>query len=299
MLGKEMRRDVIDLHYHMSMHALDPMNAVNPEPSSARAFNYGVSEVPFSVLDGGTDTSLRFTLNALQESSPRDRIRLLTLEEPSFDIDLEADWGETGMEVRTGITCLKERYDSFVQLYLVVFETSVTSYMTEQGSAAFRNVVRDMLPSPSGTLMGDRWQKGTHAQQTDTWSYPPYVEDPEELAVAAFVQDRNTGQILQASVQYRDPTVGMAGSTAVIDQMTLYPNPAGSLVYVSLGSGIRDQSRLVVMDMGGKTVLELMVPPGTERLPVQLGMLKRGIYLVRWTEEGNLLGVSKLVKVIE
>ncbi len=294
--GKEMRKDVIDLHYHMSDEGIDPMNAVNPVPSATRALNYAVTQVPFTVLDGGVSEAMRFTLNDLQGSAPEDLIRLATLEEPAFEIDLEVEWGEDGLEARTSLTCLKDRYDKFVQLYLVVFETTVTSYTASSGNNTFRNVVLDMLPSPSGSLMGERWQKGKNVQQADRWSYPPYVEDRGELAVVAFAQERNSNQILQAAVQYRDPTVGLPGNTPLSWPLKVYPNPAGALVRVSLEEGIQDRSNIFVMDMQGKTVLEMEIPAGMRTIPLQLDAIPRGVYLIRWTGGGSLLGVAKLVK---
>jgi PKD repeat protein len=285
--GKDLRKDVIDLHYHMS---------VNPVPSATRALNYGVTQVPFTVLDGGVVESMRFTLDDLQQSDPEDLIRLATLGEPAFDIDLEVDWGEDGMEVRTSLTCLKDRYDKFVQLYLVVFETRVTSYTTSNGNNAFRNVVLDMLPSPSGSLFEERWQKGKNVLQTDSWTYPPYVEDRGELAVAAFAQERNSNQILQAAVQYRDPTVGLPARSPLSWPLKVYPNPAGALVQVSLGEGIQDRSNIFMMDMQGKTLLEMEIPAGMRTIPLQLDAIPRGVYLIRWTGGGTLLGVAKLVK---
>lgn len=295
-LGKEMKKDVIDLHYHLSDHGLDPMNAMNPGPPSARAFHYGVSQVPYSVLDGGAGTGMRFTLEDLQADAPGDRVRLATLEEPAFELGLEVEWGNEGLESRTSVTCVTDQYDSYVQLYLVVFETAVTTYTTSGGDIAFRNVVLDMLPDPSGILLGDRWRNGKNVLQTESWTYLPHVEDREELAVAAFLQDRTSGQILQAAVQYRDPAVNLPEGEAKTHLLKVYPNPAGPLAHISLGNGIPAPSRLLIVDMGGKTVLDRELPAGTEVVLLDLQMLDRGAYLIRWTGERALLGVTKLLK---
>ena len=122
------------------------------------------------------------------------------------------------------------------------------------------------------------------------------MEDREELAVAAFVQDRNSGQILQAAVKYRDPTVNLPEGTASLHQLKVFPNPAGPLAHASLGNGVPDQTRLLILDMGGKTVLDQEVQAGTVMVPLNLQLLDRGAYLIRWTDGRTLLGVTKLVK---
>ncbi len=203
------RKDVIDLQYHMSYPGIDMMNQNNPDPPSTRSANYGVPRVPYVVLDGGTRADHRFGFTDFEENSLREPFTCLPLRLPAFDIDLTVDWIETGIEARTTVTCLADRYDENVQLYLVVFERSVTAYTGGNGDKIFRNVVLDMLPTPAGKLLGDNWRKGTSDTRTNTWVYAPYTEDIDDLAVVAFIQDRTSKRILQATVNYKDKTVGL------------------------------------------------------------------------------------------
>jgi hypothetical protein len=294
-MGKELRRDVIDLQYHMSYYAVDPMFENNPEPTSARVFHYGVPSIPYAVLEGGSEPGQRYDFADMRKRSLKDQILLLTLEEPAFDLDLNIDWQGTGLEAQTTVTCNLDRYTEAVQLYLVVIETSVTAYSGSNGNAQFRNVVLDMLPAPTGTRLGDLWVKGMSETRTDRWEYPIYVEDENELAVVAFIEDRNTNQILQAEVQYRDPAVDVPSLRHTGSPFTLYPNPAENLVYASLGDGRQAGSSIEIIDLGGKLIFEMKVPSGTKLQPLNLGSLNRGIYLVRWVESGTLIGVKKLV----
>jgi flagellar basal body rod protein FlgG len=130
----------------------------------------------------------------------------------------------------------------------------------------------------------------------DSWNYQPWVEDVNELAVAAFLQDRTTSQILQAAVQYRDQTVDVAPGNLSEVHFAIYPNPAGEMLYASFGS-IQVQSRLELVDLNGKLILETVVPPGTTGVNLNIGSLGAGIYLVRWTESGSVLGMDKLIKI--
>jgi hypothetical protein len=38
------------------------------------------------------------------------------------------------------------------------------------------------------------------------------------------------------------------------------------------------------------------IPAGIRTIPLQLDAIPRGVYLIRWTGSGTLLGVAKLVK---
>ncbi len=229
-------KDVIDLQYHVAYPGIDMMNLNNPDPPSTRSFNYGVPGVPYLVLDGGISSGHRYNFSGMEGNSVGDDLRLLTLEKPAFDIDLTVDWMATGMEASTTVTCLADRFDENIQLYLVVFETSVTAYIGGNGDTHFRNVVLDMLPTPAGKLLGNNWRKGNTDTRISTWDYKPYVEDIIDLAVVAFLQDRTSGQILQAAVDYKDETVGVPDRLSQLRSLEIYPNPAQQMIYVNLGA---------------------------------------------------------------
>ena len=106
--------------------------------------------------------------------------------------------------------------------------------LENNGDKQFRNVVLDMLPTPAGKLLGGNWELGESEIRSDSWNYQPYVEDMNELAVAAFVQDRNTGKILQASVNHQDKPVEVR-NTLEVSPLHIYPNPAKNTIHVNLG----------------------------------------------------------------
>ncbi len=290
-------RDVIDLQYHMDMGGMDPMHQNNPLSSSTRSFNYGVPVVPYTVLDGGVESSHhRYDFSELSKGPVADHLRLTTLETPAFDIELSVDWMESGLEAHTLITCTADRYDNFVQLYLVVLETSVTAYTGRNGDTDFRNVVVDMLPTPTGRLLGDNWREGRSENLSDSWGYKPYVEDIDELAVVAFLQDRTTGQIIDAAVKYKDPTVGIMNPASEIRGLNVYPNPARSYLYVNLGTSTEQSGRIELLDVNGRIVLQQQVPAGYQLIQLDIDQMNPGVYFLRWIESEKTMGTSKLIK---
>ena len=294
--GNKHSMEVIDLQYHMDYRGLDLMNENNPDPPSTRSFNYGIPQIPYTVLDGGVYSYHRYDFTHLKTSSMEDNLRVLTLEIPAFDIDLSVDWLESGLEANTTITCATDRFDENIQLYVVVFETSVTAYTGGNGDSHFRNVVLDMLPTPAGKLLGNNWYEGKSDFCTNTWTYRSYVEDINDLAVAAFVQDRSNGRILQAAVDYKDKTVGVLNPVSKIRSLNIYPNPARNTLYVNLGTRTGDYGRIELLDMSGRVVLSEHVPPGYQIFQLDVEHLNRGMYILRWVESGQVRGVSKAVK---
>jgi len=289
------REDVIDLHYHMDYRDPDPMNINNPEPPSTRSFNYGIPRVPYTVLEGGSSLLNRYDYSDLKKGDMKEQLRLLAFENPGFDIDLSVEWLETGLEASATVTCLKDSSDEYLQLYLVVFETEVTTYRGLNGETRFRNVVLDMLPTAAGKLLGNSWLKGTNESQTVLWTYKPYVEDVEDLAVAAFVQERSTGKIIQAAVEYQDQMVGTSDPLSESSSLHIYPNPASRMLYVNLGNRTENNGRIELYDIHGKLILEETVTPGYQVIQLDIDRLYNGMYILRWTEAGRVRGLSKVV----
>jgi len=294
--AKTYSKDVIDLQYHMSYPGTDPMNANNPNPPSNREFFYGIPQVPYAILDGGVESLYRYDFSDLKTTPDGGQINTLTLEFPSFDIDLDVDWLEGSMDVTTTVTCLADQYMDNIQLYLVVFESLVTAYTGNNGDEEFRNVVLDMLPSPAGSLLGNNWYKGKVDERTNSWFYAPYVEDVEDLGVVAFVQDRNTGRILQAAVNYKNPLVGIGRMPKEIGPLHVYPNPARNRFFVNLGMRTEDDGMIRLTDMSGRVVLSEFVPSGYQIYQVDIHHLNHGVYILHWIESGKPRGVGKIVK---
>ncbi|HDS07339.1 MAG TPA: T9SS type A sorting domain-containing protein [Bacteroides sp.] len=292
-------KDIIDLQYHLSEGGMDPMYLNNPYPSSTRSVNYGVPGLPYSILSGGAYPYHRYDLPALRAGGIEDHVRTLSLEIPEFDVDLTVDWSETELAAQTTVTCKTDKFDDNIQLYLVVFETSVSGYAGNDGSPLFRNVVLDMLPSPAGKLLGDKWVRGKSDVRTQTWIYAPYVEDIDDLAVAAFVQDRSSNRVLQAAVAYKDPMVDLPDPTAEYTNLAVYPNPAATTLFVDPGFVPENNGVIELVDLSGKVVLKEHVPAGNRVVRLNISHLNRGIYLLRWIDPGQVRGVSKVVKILQ
>lgn len=293
-LATNNRGSVIDLQYHMDHPGVDPMNVNNPSPPSTRAFNYGLQGVPFAVLNGGSRPDHQFDFSDPSNEPSADLIQQVSLEAPVFDVELDVNWMENGLEANTLITCKVDTFQSNLQLYVVLMETLVTAYPGLNGDTVFRNVVLDILPLPTGALLGNDWYSGKTDTRTFSWDYTDYVEDIEDLAVVAFVQDRDNWQVLQVATNYLTPQVGKPVRRNEARSIAIYPNPAKDQLYVNLGSGQEYNGEIKIMDLSGKMVLTVDVQPGISLYRLDVDHLSRGMYMIYLTEAGKLKGRKKV-----
>ena len=290
-------RDVIDLQYHMDYPGEDPMNENNPLPASTRSFYYGVPQVPYAVLNGGIVNDYWYDFSSDETILDQGHIKLVTLEIPEFDIDLSVDWLENRFELTTEVTSLVEDFTDNIQLHIVVFEPSVTSYTGANGSTRFRNVVLDMLPSPAGKLVGNNWVLDSTLTVLNSWIYKEYVEDKEDLAIAAFLQNRATGRILQSTVIYRSGPVNIVKHADEFSTLHIYPNPTKNFFYINLGSIAEGGGRFEIIDMSGRVVMIENVPPGHQIYHMDISHLIRGMYILHWYESDQIRSVNKFIKI--
>jgi hypothetical protein len=152
-----------------------------------------------------------------------------------------------------------------------------------------------MLPTAAGKLLGNNWNKGTSEERSFSWTYKTYVEDIDDLAVAAFIQERSTNKILQAAVEYQDFGVGIPDPLFERGGLHIYPNPAQKVIHVNLGKRTESSGRIELFDIQGKLVLEETIPPGYQVIQLNIDQLTDGMYILRWSESAEVKGMSKVV----
>ncbi len=65
------------------------------------------------------------------------------------------------------------------------------------------------------------------------------------------------------------------------EEILLYPNPTDALLTLKLSDASSGISRLVFIDIQGKTVYEIATPKATNELQIKLPLLPEGLYLLR------------------
>ena len=90
------------------------------------------------------------------------------------------------------------------------------------------------------------------------------------------------------------PLVGTQNPDLKAIDFSVFPNPAGSSVWVAFGQTLESAAQVSLFNMAGQLIYTENMASGQERLQVQLAHLPRGIYAVRVETEGGV-GVRKLV----
>ena len=286
---------VIDLQYHMDYPGEDPMNQNNPEPPSNRAFNYGVPGVPYAVLNGESGAEFRYDFSDASEEPDEEVLLEASLEIPPFDLLLDVDFRSKSLSGTASATCAESSYPSNIQLYVVVIEEEQTAYTGAGNTTLYRNVVLDILPTPAGTHLGSNWGSGDSESLNFSWTYAAYVEEVDDLAVVAFLYDRDLEKIVQASVAKASPGTGIFDRKGSMELMSLYPNPAQDHVYLNLGKPAENRGLIMVMDLSGRLVMEADIQPGHSIRQLDISGLSEGVYLLNWVQSGVSLGRAKFV----
>lgn len=289
--------NLIDLQYHLDYPGADPMNQNNPTLSSARDFYYGVPGIPYAVLNGGVESDTRFDFSDPSQIPNDAALVEASLESPLFDVLLSVDYLENSLEATIKITCMADTFTSNLQLYVAVIEREVTAYTGLNQDNLFRNVVLDMLPLPTGKLLGNDWHRGKSETRTFSWDYAAYVEDIEDLSVVAFVQNRDNGEVLQADAKPHTPGVGIPGKLSEPGMLAIYPNPAVETFYVNFGTEAELEGQLQILDLSGRVIMRSDVQPGYTVRRMDVSSLSRGVYMICWFEAGKLKGRKKVVLI--
>jgi len=288
---------VIDLQYHMDYPGEDPMNLNNPVPPSVRAFNYGVPGVPYAVLNGGSAPDYRYDFSDPSQEPNGEDLKKSSLDISPFDLSLNANFLANSLNGRVTVSCKEEDFNSNIQLYVVVIETLVTAYTGVNQTTAFRNVVLDILPDPTGELLGNEWGAGVSRYIDFSWDYATYLEDEEDLMLVAFIMDRDHDKILQAALLEYSLGNGTENKPADEKVLAIYPNPAHDYAYINLGTTVEQAGTIRLVDLAGRSVLTSEVLPGYSIYKLDISRLSQGVYMVQWIDSGALKGQGKLVRI--
>ncbi len=287
---------IYDLHYHMDYPSEDPMNAYNPLPPLARSVAFGIPDVPYAVLNGGVTLENRFDMVPPDGVPNEEVLKNAASEAPLFDLTLSVEFGSGQLEGTVNVTCLDGSFDSNLQLFIVVIEKLVTSYPGLSGDGTFRNVVLDMIPTPSGQLLGKNWNEGTSVDIPFDWTYVSFVEDVEDLQVVAFVQNRDQGWVLQADAADAQSLVGLDPGVAVVPSMEVYPNPARDHLTVYFGNRTSGKGVIEIVDISGRQVMDAQVEEGLTTRQFDISQLPEGLFMILYRESGSVKGHSRFIR---
>jgi hypothetical protein len=284
--------DAISLQYHTHFPNQDPMNQQNPADLGARALYYGISNVPLTLLNGGTQENLKFDYDA--SSLAEGDILVEALKDPIFQIkDLTVNIVGNSLEVDVQVEALHAIPNKEITLHVVAYEKQMTF-----NSLTYVNVVKKMLPDAGGNRFMRAWQVGDQESRHLTWIMQN-VADPSLVRVAVFLQDETTREVFQSETSdtataHVIPSVGPLSDVTELN-FILYPNPAEDMFNILFEQPLTERTKLEMFNYLGTQVRELQLEPGIDRYMIETGDLVKGVYFIRLKRDGLVMGYSRLV----
>lgn len=281
--------DMASLHYHMPYPGEDQINENNPAPASARSFYYGITQVPFALMDGGIVDEYRYDFAPSNPSV--NQLKKLTLERPAFDMDLKFQLYSGHLSTNVEVTAFDQIDSAVVILHVAVVEKEVTS----DGGMTLRNVVLDLLPSAAGTVLPFRWDRDETVTRQFSWAYK-HVGDEDDLMLVAFLQDRETGKVLQV-VTSDESVFPLHVREFRISPMKVYPNPAKNILHIERDDDVFSFTTIEISDLTGRVVMLRKVEQGDRHTEIDISELSVGTYILSCKENGIARGRQSFIKL--
>jgi hypothetical protein len=304
-------KDVVNIQYHTNFPDDDPFYLVNPGDASARIFSYGLSKVPYSLIDGGYSNVLYASLSDYK-AAPLDSNDLSrrTLLDSKFAISVIPKVTGGVLTVESMVTAVAEFASDNLILYLAVTEKeAVSDKPAALGEVNFKNVFRKFIPDAGGIELKKKWTKGdTYSIAGKTWVIEN-IKNFSDIEVIAFIQNSQTKEVYQVT------SVVLKTGKSVIDNSKLnknaigtennilpaiitfglYPNPASDKLRIEFSDKLASEADVRIFDFQGAVKKTYKVASGESELFIDDIGLKAGIYLVRISSGGVDLGFRKLI----
>ncbi len=297
--------DFYNIQYHVNFPGVgvDGLNKENPADPAARALYYGVSQPPYSIMDGllipNKFTGVTTELNNLE-------VDRRALADPQFELALDTIATSNGRTISVELK-LKALKDITVPLIahvaLVEDDLSVSGFTNP-----FKNVLRQQLFGSDGETISMTFVKGQEKIIMKlSIDINTTIVNSSKLILIGFVQDKNSKEIYQSIVvkapkKNGSPIVGVKDKDpivlAALNSIQLFPNPANGEFYFGIPEDIQSESVWQIIDQRGISVLHGDFSKSTNGLlPVNISTLSNAMYYVVISAPGGF-EVRKKVMVM-
>ncbi|MGE0090421.1 MAG: PKD domain-containing protein [Bacteroidales bacterium] len=279
--------DILNINYQMSYPTANSLNAFYPAGPSARSLFYGVSRVPYSVIDGSHRQFNYLAGNNFTETDLHRRV----LEDPKFKIEIEQELQGTNYAVSAKLIALDDLTDIRINAQIALVERTVN-----YNGNKYYNVLRALLPDPAGTLLERNWLTDDSTFVQHSWPVQSGV-NTDSLIVIVFVQDADSKEVYQSAFSGELATI-----TAIDDllmesenDITVYPNPASKEINIRTNFDHNSDIQLYLYNNIGLLVKTEVVKQNDNYLNISTSDLQSGIYYLKFIGEK---GFNRSIKVI-
>jgi hypothetical protein len=284
------------IQYHTSFPALDPMNQRNTPDPSARVIYYGISQAPYTVLDGNFWNGNTYGPGAALDTTDVDT---RTLDVARFNVSMSNSSNTNSISANAKIKANNMLNDDIV-VHCAVIERVITSASVPGGkSSQYEWVLKKMLPDASGTYVNRTWITNDSMQFNWIWNYTASdVYDPTKLGTVVFVQNVTTKEVYQSAYVLGNGSFG--GPTGINNPLSnqanvdLFPNPSSKETFVMFNQNVDQDLDWTVYDQLGKVMDKGKISKGNQGFVIDNSNYPDGVYAVRITD-GNSVLFKKLM----
>ena len=292
--------DVINIQYHTNFPGHDDFYNYNPRDISARLLYYGLTKVPYTFIDGGTNRNYAMIFDNVIGKIDSNVVTKRSLDNSPFRIGLNSViTNNRFLTVKGYIKVVEDPGPSLKNLTLFV---AVTEKKINQNNKIFQNVFRKFLPDAGGIIIKDASGIKTTLQSGDSIPIPEIswlidtTLNVADMKIIAFLQDPSGKEVFQAFAVDPDMVVGIKKNPEQgTNSFSIYPNPARDRITIDFGETLRTDVEIMLYDIRGEMIRTYNAGAGLNEFIIEDPGLRGGIYLVRLARGKYISGYKKLI----
>jgi hypothetical protein len=285
--------DVVAIAYHTSFPYNDSMYHENPLQSAERVNYYGVSGVPYTIVDGNYYSSSSSAFIPVMADSVNSRKAISS----SYNISEISNTIDNGILESSIFFSSLSGSNSTDSLHamIVVIEKEVlkNSYAASPGGnseTSYQYVMRRILTENSGDPLKNRL-----AGQSDTfdlnWNLL-HIKDVNQVRIVAFVQNVYTHEVYQAAI-YSPVVVPSVKENEKEFSFNIFPNPASDKVFIK--SNADHDAIIHITDLAGRLISSHALT-NSNILEIETADLSKGMYILNYVSEGKKSSKKLLIQ---
>ncbi len=286
---------IIAISYHTAFPYFDSMYLENMAESNARTAFYGISFVPYSVVDGNFYRNSTPNFNSVLTSTVGSRAAA----SPNYSIQaVSSTYSGNLLNCKIAFQSLfASNQNDSLRAQVVVIEEEVlkSSYAGLPGNNTqnvYNYVMRKMLPNAGGSHLLNRTNGGTDT--LDLFWNMQHIKNKSEVRVVAFVQNVNTQEIYNAALMTPIELTSISETEESKHEIKVYPNPAKEVLHLSVLFPVKNAHLTVVNALGEVVYSKEKI--NENELNISTASFKNGLYSIQLKSNEQLFQKKFLVE---
>lgn len=303
----------IKIEYHTSYPASDPVYLLNKADQSAHALEYGVNEVPRTVMDGIFGVKYRNDPFSVDEWGKNEYTKRTIIDAP-FNLAISdtvitggSNQGRNDEGLKIDIAITKNPTVDTIFSPLVL-EIGILQKSIEASGRTYHNVLRKLVPDASGTYIYGDWLPNDVSRTetvTQYWSPDFAYNTTDTFLIVAYIHDTHlsktkTKEIYQGAykeIKVLPPPAKVTGyERELANGIKIYPNPSEGDATLAFDHPLTEDSAIRVYSSAGLLVYEGTITKGVKSFKIPLENYPAGLYIVSFYAQGQMIKLPHILR---